>query len=617
MDQRRTDSQCPAIDAFAKIAGELGRLMEMDDLLHLLARTLSDLVGVERYSLHLRDDEAGLFHGRVGHTGTESIDSLVKRASAGMQADGMSRELLESRRPVIIVDARADPRIVRSTVRFWQIRSLMAVPLLLGDEVLGIAYLDDVDRAHEFSDADQELALAFGELAGIAIDRMKTTLQLRSELEAVNRQNAAFRRAAALDDRLSALVVEGRSLEELIAVLAEALGKPCALYDDADERVAFACPPGCAEDVAPRLLEAPYRDKPEVQLALHSLAESRGGVVAPVPTAGVLHRHYVAPVTAGGEAWGTLILMEHKRRFTGADILTARRAATLIALHMSAERKVRAGEATARASLTAELVAGDLDEVEARRRAEHLGLNPTGDHVVCLIAARGGGRDAVPDVGWVGAALDEIEAVGSVLTARLRDGVVAVIECPKGAARRYYASALRQPVAEVCEQLTAGAELVAGISAVYTGPEALSEAYEQARQVVQCIERFSPPGSGTVFTAEELGAGRLFLATSDEHEASRFALQTLGELVDDPARSDLLATLCQFFAHQASIRRCAADLGVHENTIRYRLAKAEELAELPFTRDPDAQTRAQISLAILQLQGRIPVEVAPRQLSAL
>jgi sugar diacid utilization regulator len=290
--------------------------------------------------------------------------------------------------------------------------------------------------------------------------------------------------------------------------------------------------------------------------------------------------------------------------------------ATLVALHMSAERKVRAGEATARGSLTAELVAGDLDEVEARRRAEHLGLNPAGDHVVCLIAARGGEREAVPEVGWVGAALAEIDTVGRVLTARLRDGVVAVIECPKGSTRRLYASTLTQPLAEVCENLTAGAELVAGISAVYTGPEALSEAYEQARQVVQCIERFSPPGSGTVFTAEELGAGRLFLAMSDEHEASRFAVETLGELVDDAARADLLYTLCQFFAHQGSIRRCAADLGVHENTIRYRLAKAEELAALPFTRDPDAQTRAQISLAILQLQGRIPPEVARREEAA-
>jgi DNA-binding PucR family transcriptional regulator len=232
---------------------------------------------------------------------------------------------------------------------------------------------------------------------------------------------------------------------------------------------------------------------------------------------------------------------------------------------------------------------------------------------VCLIAARGGGRDAVPDVGWVSAALAEIDTVGRVLTARLRDGVVAVIECPTGSPRRFAACTLRQPLAEVCERLTTGAELVAGISAVYTGPEALSEAYEQARQVVQCIERFSPPGSGTVFTAEELGAGRLFLAMSDEHEASRFAVETLGELVDDPARSDLLATLCEFFAHQGSIRRCAADLGVHENTIRYRLAKAEELAALPFTRDPDAQTRAQISLAILQLQGRIPPEVARRE----
>jgi hypothetical protein len=54
-----------------------------------------------------------------------------------------------------------------------------------------------------------------------------------------------------------------------------------------------------------------------------------------------------------------------------------------------------------------------------------------------------------------------------------------------------------------------------------------------------------------------------------------------------------------------SIRRCAACLGVHENTIRYRLARIEELTGLGVTHDPDAALGARLSLLVLMLQGRL------------
>jgi DNA-binding PucR family transcriptional regulator len=55
----------------------------------------------------------------------------------------------------------------------------------------------------------------------------------------------------------------------------------------------------------------------------------------------------------------------------------------------------------------------------------------------------------------------------------------------------------------------------------------------------------------------------------------------------------------------ASIRRCALELGVHENTIRYRLARIEELTGLSVTHDPDAQLGARLSLLVLMIQGSL------------
>ena len=67
--------------------------------------------------------------------------------------------------------------------------------------------------------------------------------------------------------------------------------------------------------------------------------------------------------------------MEHKTRFTGGDVVAVRRAATLIALQVSSERKAVEADWNAGSSLAAELLGGSSDTAIARRRADRLGVS--------------------------------------------------------------------------------------------------------------------------------------------------------------------------------------------------------------------------------------------------
>ena len=53
------------------------------------------------------------------------------------------------------------------------------------------------------------------------------------------------------------------------------------------------------------------------------------------------------------------------------------------------------------------------------------------------------------------------------------------------------------------------------------------------------------------------------------------------------------------------MRRSAALLGVHENTIRYRLARVAEITGLNLAANPDHQLSGQLAVLILRLQGQI------------
>jgi len=141
-------------------------------------------------------------------------------------------------------------------------------------------------------------------------------------------------------------------------------------------------------------------------------------------------------------------------------------------------------------------------------------------------------------------------------------------------------------------------------------PAECSIGFREARRLLECIQTATFP-CGNVLAAEDLGAARLLLGAVDGDEAGRFAEQTLGPLLDtESARGgELLETLAAFVGCGRSVRNAAVRLGVHENTIRYRLSRIADLTGLDAVLQPDHQLTCQLAIAVLQLQGRL----APRE----
>jgi DNA-binding PucR family transcriptional regulator len=603
-----------AFAAFGRVGAALETAREIDDVLRAIVHEVRTLVGVERCSIHLREEKAGLFRGCVGEGGERSMD-YIKRSLAGIPADGMTLELLRTKRPVIITNARTDPRIIRSTARFWNIHSMMAVPMIFGGEVIGVIYLDDVDRLYLFTTEDAEIATVFAQLAAVAVTHAQSRIELRSKLDASGRQIHALRRAAAVEERLGDLVLAGRCLSEIVETLAQVLGKPCAIYDAANERLAVASPE-CAEGMLPSLFEPPAAGDDAVLSAVESGGIDRPFLVSPLPDLGVMHRHLVAPIVVGDELWARLVVMEYRTRFVGGDMLTLRRAAMLVALHMRTERSAIEADWNAGASLAAEILDGCADPVVVERRAERLGVTLDAPHAVALIGSRDEGDPAVSDFRAVAAVFRELSPELSVQATKVEAGVAVIVQVPDGAEEHDFADFAKRLLAEVCERLGGTDRIAAGISAVRDDCGSYTEQYVEAQQVLDCIRRFGSGEGPAALSSSDLGTGRVFLATSDAAAVRAFADDTFGELVGDASKSDLLTTLRCFFDNMASIRRCALELGVHENTIRYRLARIEELTGLCVTHDPDAQLGARLSLLVLMTQGKIAGNEAAQNGSA-
>jgi DNA-binding PucR family transcriptional regulator len=154
-------------------------------------------------------------------------------------------------------------------------------------------------------------------------------------------------------------------------------------------------------------------------------------------------------------------------------------------------------------------------------------------------------------------------------------------------------------------EIRSPASLIAGLSFVCQGPADFRRGLEEACQTLQNLMIFAPDSlSPQVLAADDLGPCGLFLAATDRKQADQFAEARLGPLLQTGS-TELLTTLVAFFESSRSVRRTSLALGVHENTVRYRLVRIVEVTGLDVLSDANDQLAAQVALLVLRLEMRL------------
>ncbi len=608
---RLTSEDCArqgaVLEAFGKIIDAVGDDGDLSSVLEVLTDRACRLLAVNRCAVYLLDEESGLYRSEVLRVGDQFGEDNT-RLTAGVEADRFTREIVATRLPVLISDAQRDHRPIRSAMIELDVRTVVGVPMVLRGTVIGVLYLDQKGSPHSFTAKDLEIVGDFANLAAIAVANVRTTANLRNTLGTVAKQNAALRRAAIAENRLAELALSGADLDQLAQGVAQLTSKPCAIYGADGRRIGGGSPAG--DDQPPRLLEPEDRELPEIARALAGLRSRTTSVIGPFRASGFRHRLLISPISISGEERGFIVIKEQRMRFSAFDAQVARRAGMIIALQLSAQRSAAELHAPDSETLVRDLIAGLGDAGTLVRRARFHGVDPEGSHVMCLLSDNRGERS----LGAIASAVAEL-IEGECLTADVPEGLLVIL--PVG---EWIAS---DPVADACsvaqdvlDSLPETGGCIVGVSGVFTGVSAFPRAYREVRQVNRCLTTFRSDAADRVLASGELGAGSLFLASTSRDEADEFVRQTLGPLYNPADRSmrDLLTTLAVFLGCARNVRETADRLGVHENTIRYRLARIAELSALDVATNVDDQLAGQLATLILRLEGVLP---APARVEAV
>ncbi|MFE7590064.1 PucR family transcriptional regulator [Kitasatospora sp. NPDC057512] len=149
------------------------------------------------------------------------------------------------------------------------------------------------------------------------------------------------------------------------------------------------------------------------------------------------------------------------------------------------------------------------------------------------------------------------------------------------------ADALRELLAPLEAGLGSEGRITLGVSAPAAGAGGLRGALEEARHA----RRIAASRVGRVCVAgpEELASHVLLLAAVPDEVRRAFRSRLLDTVIayDIEHQADLVRTLEAFLRSDGSWTRCAAQLHVHVNTLRYRIGRIEELTGRDLSRLED------------------------------
>ncbi|MBW0109819.1 helix-turn-helix domain-containing protein [Pseudonocardia sp. KRD-182] len=436
----------------------------------------------------------------------------------------------------------------------------LAVPLRVGGEVRGV--LELVPGPVDGVDLAGAVALAEAALGRCAPPPPPDPLR-------------------SLPARLSRAVLAGAEPDDVVALLAELLGRPVALLGP-DLRVRTWAAPPVLHLVEPPALPA------AVAADLDELGPDRPStVLLPRPLSGLTRRHLVAVLVAEGATAGYLDLIEMGRPLAPAETPLAEHAATLLSLQVLGETRRLRAAALARDDVLADLLLGSrggsprsLDDL--RRLASHVGLDLTRPQLVVRLPVAphrspAACRDAVADA--LAPVLD-----GPPPAHAGPDDVVLLVALPADAdpsALRRVHAALRTGLDAVARHTGVRRAVVSGVC--HDLPD-LPPALAETREVDRIVDALG--GRADVVAVTELSTLRLVVNGDRADVALRFAEQCLGPLrrSDETGGGDLVETLRCYLDCGAQVRATAKALGVHENTVRYRLGRIEHVTGMDVRR---------------------------------
>ncbi|MGQ9626689.1 MAG: GAF domain-containing protein [Anaerolineae bacterium] len=177
--------------------------LALTDVLAQIVEQAARYSGADRSSIWLLSEDGHLLLPAAFFGMDEEFVQEWKKHPLRLEDELLSQEAISTSRPVVVTDARTDPRTDKGAVGFFDDKSILVVPLLTKGRTLGTLFLNHVQKWHPFNEKEVEMAMAIAAQAALAIENASLYEQAKSSLAVAVRMEAERTRLLRESQRMS------------------------------------------------------------------------------------------------------------------------------------------------------------------------------------------------------------------------------------------------------------------------------------------------------------------------------------------------------------------------------------------------------------------------------
>jgi PucR family transcriptional regulator, purine catabolism regulatory protein len=398
--------------------------------------------------------------------------------------------------------------------------------------------------------------------------------------------------------QITAAAVEARDLNDIARTLCGLIGRPVAIEDPELRPLARA---ECGASRERTLREGGAREHAsplidgcrEGRRLLERLRNADGAVrLTALPGIGMEARVACA-IRAGTELLGYLWILEGGEPLSDLELRVAEHGSMVAALHILRQRSQAAVEARIGQTVVEALIRGGVPEEDLIERARLLGFDPESDYAVMIVSlvdrAKRGRR-------WVLTNRDEYyrrEYAGQVLRRLLGqerfpilctyslNQIVSLLPVKRMSAEPERMRRIAHTLHERLMGMEDVAPVILTFGTAHPGLPGIAKSYWESDKALNLAK-----GGDQVLFFEDLTLAHLLAQVSDTSSLEAIYARTLGPVLTSPKGRVLKDTLWALIEAGFNKETAAAALGIHRNTMRGRLQRAQSLLSRPLD-DPN------------------------------
>lgn len=531
-----------------------------EDALQNVLELAKEMVGAGQGGIMFYDPDSSVLS--LQYPAFDVQREMVEEYRVSANGVGAAVKAFRTRQPYISNRCSEDPNVIQKYVEMYRVEKLMTVPLECGSEVIGVWHLSNKRDGGGWDEGDVNYFSAMARRLSGLIDQ--------------TRQWQIKERRYQIWLSLMQKMAGSGDVQSVAEVLAHVLNFPVVVLDRwglCRARVNF--PAGISPPDEEFLKKHLARFDPRSALLR----------ISPTPENKLSCPALAVPLRMARKALGCLVVMVSENR--PIDEILLNQAGMVLAVALNIEDRLTDVMERLNSDFLDRLVGGMLVQDEAYVRAGRLGLDLRRGWVTVL---------AVPDTAprndgeaqnmWhrLHAARDDLQRelenwAQECWVGLLGDCTMVIwVDQSPNADRCAVIEKLPRVVQQVLRRYVAGTTFSVGVGEkICSKAVHFAEAFREAKQTVEIGRKLN--GQGQVTFSSSLGSNFILYEAGQSNAWRAFSDRLINRLeeYDRKNNSQLVETLEAYLETGGNIAAAARLLHTHINTVRYRLARVEEI----------------------------------------